>query len=242
MLTPIYDALFDKSPKENPVPASVFFNVGGYEIFGTSPAGYKVQAVSLDLIISESHALTSTVSSHPVEDGAAVSDHIKNELRMGSLTGLVSNHSLNRAPEYEIAEAGASTKRPNYGTSLKPWEENPAQAAWDQMKEQWKKRRLVTIVTALEVYKDVAITNVQTTRTSESGEALEFSISFQQVKKVKLQEVEISASVAPLSMKTDTDKQASVKKNKGQEVAKKVSTTDDGPYTSYINDNNLVSQ
>ena len=223
MLTPIYDALYANDPKSVPIPASVFY----------AKDGFSVGEFSVDLILSEHHALVSTVSLHPVEEGAAIADHIRQELRGGSLNALVSNHSLNLSGDYSVAEAGDSQKMPNYGTSTRTRTANPAKDMWENLKALWENREPVTIVTTLEVYENVVITHAATSRAEDSGEALEFEIQFTQIRTVKLQEVQITASVAPLTMKTDTDKKAAVKKNKGKEVAKPV-PAGTGAHSAYI--------
>ena len=161
---------------------------------------YAVGDIQLDLILSESHSLTSTVSEHPVEEGAAISDHIQQNLRVGKLTGLISNFS--------IREGGGD------GAT------NRAADAWTLFQNLWKRRELVTIVTTLEVYENVAVTNVSTERTSSSGDALQFDVSFQQVRQPKLQEVTLSATVQPPKMDTDKRRQASGKVRNGRVTGK----------------------
>lgn len=161
---------------------------------------YAVGDIKLDLILTESHALSSTVSEHPVEEGANISDHIQQNLRVGKLTGLVSNFS--------IGENGGDGKT------------NRAADAWTLFKNLWKRCELVTIVTTLEVYENVAVTNVSTERSSASGDALQFDVTFQEVRQPELQEVTLSATVQPPKMDTPQRRQASGKVRNGRVTGK----------------------
>lgn len=173
------------------VPASLF-----YQRFDKP---YAVGDITLDLILSESHALSSTVSEHPVEGGAIISDHIQQNLRIGKLVGLVSNFSL---------RGGGDGKK------------NRAADAWTLFKNLWARRELVTIVTVLELYENVAVTNISTERSSSTGDALQFDVTFQQVRQPKLQEVTLSATVQPPAMDTPERQQASLKVRNGRVTGK----------------------
>lgn len=57
-------------------------------------SGYTVDAIQFDLLLDEQHSMESEVTSHPVEDGSQINDHIQIRPRSGSLTGFVTNHPL----------------------------------------------------------------------------------------------------------------------------------------------------
>ena len=180
------------APAANTVPVSLF-----YRLFNKPNA---VGSVQLDLILSEQHALTSTVSEHPVEEGETVSDHIQQNLRTGSLKGLVSNFSV---------QAGGGDGQTNR-----------AMSAWQLFQNLWKARALVTIVTTLEVYDNVAVTSVTTGRDGTSGDALEFSVDFRQIKRADLKEATVTAVASPKAMDTPQRKKSAVKAKKGRETGK----------------------
>ena len=126
-----------------------------------------------DLILSESHSFQSSVSNRPVEDGSIITDHIQNGLENGSFTGLITNFSI-----------------------LTPgFISNRAQDAFDMMNRLWKEKTVFTFVSVLKVYKNIVITSLSVKRSGDTGEANAFDISFQKIKKVKLKEVEITASI-----------------------------------------------
>ena len=176
--------------------------------------GYSVGAVELDLILDESHSKNAQVTENPLQDGRAVSDGIYLELREGSLTGLVSNHSIKHSvpPDRQTAE-GLLDKAENYHL------ENRANQAWEDLKSLMDSKRLVTIVTSLEVYNNVAITSIETERDGDTGDALEIKVGFKQVQKVQLREDKVTAQVQPENMDSDINRLAAVGTNSGQQVA-----------------------
>lgn len=173
------------------VMASLFFTGAEYGIKPGKNSSGGVAAITFDLIMKESHALTATVSEHPVENGSNISDHIQNGIREGSFTGLVTNFSI-----YGLPQSGA---------------QNPAKEAFELLKRLWEDKKLVTLVLVLDTYEDVAITNISVSRDGNSGDAQEFDISFKSVKQVQLREVSIRATVTPPKMDTKKRRQAATK-------------------------------
>ena len=180
--------------------------------------GYSVGAVKIDLILDEHHEQNAQVTESPMQDGRAISDGIYQELRDGTLTALVTNHSIRLAEEAakELAEQGAYSL---LDLSRKKTLKNRAAQTWNDLLEVQRRGDLVTIVTALEVYDNVAITHLATNRDGTSGDALEIEVGFRQVEKVQLQEDRVSARVQPKDMESDINRASAVGVNGGQVVA-----------------------
>lgn len=172
------------------VPASMFFR----------QEGWSVGEIGLDLILDEEHSQDVAVTEHPIQKGSPVADHVVAELREGSLRALVTNWSINH-------------QTPDGGTP-----NNRAGEAWEALKALQLKGEPVTIVTALEVYRDVVITHLDTNRDGETGEALEIGIEFKQVKQVDLKETEVSVEVQPADMDSGINRMAALDVAKGQQV------------------------
>lgn len=184
--------------------------------------GYKVGSVELDLILDEDHSKSAQVTENPLQDGRAISDGIFLELQEGSLTGLVTNHSVKRAEErakqLELQDSETlMAEAENYQL------ENRAKQAWVDLKAVMDAKQPVTIVTSLEVYDNVAITNISTERNGDSGDALEIKVSFRQILTVSLMEHEVTAQVQPKDMDSDINRKSSLGVNVGQKVAKNIS-------------------
>ena len=179
--------------------------------------GYKVGSVELDLILDEDHSKSAQVTENPLQDGRAISDGIFLELQEGSLTGLVTNHSVKRAEErakqLELQDSETlMAEAKNYQL------ENRAKQAWVDLKAVMDAKQPVTIVTSLEVYDDVAITNISTERNGDSGDALEIKVSFRQILTVSLMENEVTAQVQPKDMDSDINRKSALGVNVGQKA------------------------
>lgn len=184
--------------------------------------GYKVGSVELDLILDEDHSKSAQVTENPLQDGRAISDGIFLELQEGALTGLVTNHSVKiaekRAKQLELQDSETlMAEAENYQL------ENRAKQAWVDLKAVMDAKQPVTIVTSLEVYDNVAITNISTERNGDSGDALEIKVSFRQILTVSLMEHEVTAQVQPKDMDSDINRKSALGVNVGQKVAKNVS-------------------
>ena len=185
--------------------------------------GYSVGGVSLDLVLDENHSKSAEVTENPLQDGRAISDGIYLKLREGSLTGLVSNHSLKHTEELEKENQNAEGL-----LNIAQWQplKNRAADAWNELKAVMDAKQTVTIVTALEVYENVAMTNIETTLDGESGDALAIRITFKQVKTVQLREDKVTAQVQPENMDSDINRQAAVGVDGGQKVGEQPTEAD----------------
>ena len=184
--------------------------------------GYKVGSVEIDLILDEEHSKSAQVTENPLQDGRAISDGIFLELQEGSLTGLVTNHSVKlaekRAKQLELQDSETlMAEAENYQL------ENRARQAWIDLKAVMDAKQPVTIVTSLEVYDNVAITNISTERNGDSGDALEIKVLFRQILTVSLMEHEVTAQVQPKDMDSDINRKSALGVNVGQKVAKNIS-------------------
>ena len=203
---------------EPTVPVSLFYRADGW----------SVGEISLDLILTETHSLNAVVTQRPVQDGSTISDHITILPRSGTMRVLVSNFSLStakgdaRADWDEIYDQGEAAQK-----SLP----NRAEEAWKKLKDLVKKRELVKVVTSLEVYEDVALTRVETTRDGDTGDALEIDIDYEQVTKVKLKETKVTVQVQPRDMKSTINQKSAVQVNSGQKVGTEATAVEEAQLT-----------
>jgi len=153
-----------------------------------------------DLQLTESHSFDSEVSNHPVENGSPISDHIQKKLSTGSASFYVSNYSL----------------------TIDELVTNRVQDVYDLFKQLWKSKELVTLVTDLDVYEDVAITKVGTSRAEKTGEAGTFEVSFTEFRIIRLKKVSIDANIIITELDTDASKQASPPVNLGSQSPEKI--------------------
>lgn len=169
------------------ITASLFFN---------SARKYKVGTLTFDIIVAESHNLSNTMTSYNIEDGSKISDHIENNKRTGSLSGLITSFSLNS----EVLVG------------------NRALEAFVTLEEIHNKKELVDVVTVLKVYRNMNINSISINRDSDTGEALTADISFEQANIVKLEQITVTATVKTSGVKTNNDRQSSRVTQKGRQT------------------------
>ena len=155
---------------------------------------YGVGNITFDLILTESHNFNNNVTTHPVEDGSFVDDHVQNQLENGSITGLFTNFSI-----YD------------FGTFS-----NKAQDAFDKLVELWEAKELVRIVSVLRVYESVAIVSMPIARDEDTGEGLVVQINFKQMRVVKLQEIQLETSIKVANLNSNANRQVAKSANSGR--------------------------
>lgn len=203
---------------EPTVPVSLFYRADGW----------SVGEISLDLILTETHSLNAVVTQHPVQDGSTISDHITILPRSGTMRVLVSNFSLSTA---EGDARAAWDEIYAQGEAAQKTLPNRAEEAWKKLKDLVKTRELVKVVTSLEVYEDVALTRVETTRDGDTGDALEIDIDYEQVTKVKLKETKVTVQVQPSDMKSTINQKSAVQVNSGQKVGTEATAAEEAQLT-----------
>lgn len=157
-----------------------------------------IGSITFDIILNERHNFANDVSTHTIEDGSEVTDHIRNQLESGSLTGLISNFSV----------------------KTRLLRTNRAQDAFDFLHKLWQAKILVTITTVLRVYTSMAITNISVPRSFATGAAGVFNISFRKVNIVELKTVILETGVKLKDMKTASNRQAAVTSDLGRTTQK----------------------
>lgn len=156
-------------------------------LFFNQIRNYGVGSLTFDLVLSESHNRNNAISEYNIENGSFISDHIQNQLETGSVSGVISNFSIN--------STGIVSNR--------------AQDAFDLLEELWKAKQLVTITTVHKVYENVAIESINVGRDDATGEAIYIDISFKKVNIVSLKEVTVVATLNIADTLNDINKQSS---------------------------------
>jgi len=122
------------------------------------PAG----AVELDASINETHNSTAEVTSHPVEDGADITDHVRVKPETLSITGVVTNHPL-----IFLASLRESPTR--------------AEEAYGKLRDILIARERISVITSLRQYENMVLTSMQTNRDVNTGNIINVTLNFQEV-------------------------------------------------------------
>lgn len=141
------------------IAASLFFR----------PEGYSIGEIKFDLILRETHEFRNTITSHKIQDGRDVSDHIRNELRNGSFTGQITNYSI-------------------YIDGV----ENRALDVLEQLKTLWQNTSdTYTLTLVVDVIENIVIQKISVNKDGQTGDKLDFDITFRQIEKVNIKTVNI---------------------------------------------------
>lgn len=139
----------------------------------------SIGVITLDASVREVHRASSRATDHPVEaegTGVAdvVSDHIKVDPRIISIDGVITNTPAEVAGLLQLDGAF-----------------DPAGDAFKQFLEDLQGKRLVAVVTSLETLQDVVLEEIVVQRDADKGNALFFSATGKQIRKVTTETVEV---------------------------------------------------
>lgn len=164
----------------------------------------SIGAILLDATISEEHEATNVVTNHPIEDGGFVTDHVYEEPDRVTIEGEITN-----TPVMLFGGLVGITDR--------------RIEAFEQLRDIRASRDIVTLVTGLKVYTNMVMTSLSTPRTQTTGGRLQFTASFQDVRKVASQVVGVVdvAKAAPeqqdqVQSETDIGRQEAAAGNTAQ--------------------------
>lgn len=164
--------------------------------------------MEFDVVTSEEHTWTSEVTSNPVEYGEPVCDHVQRKADTLTLSGVISNASLQRWRGYIWEKISELLNR-----------ESNVQIAFDQFRKIMDDKQPVTVYTRYRNYPDMVMTSLSIPRKNEDGDAIEFSASFTHIKRVTTLLVDSEeAGINPEQSDTpETGKKSSGKQNRGKE-------------------------
>lgn len=173
-------------------------------LFGSAKGG-KIGELQLDATIRESHSYVNQISEFPVESGSEINDHIRLEPDEITMEGLVTNTPINifQANNAEVITniAGGVTIK----NERKSNEDNAAQLAFEKLLEISGRKtsgenitpQIVTVVTGLRVYTDMAMLRFDSVRDRNTGVALGFTASLRKIVFVDSETVEIPNPAPP---------------------------------------------
>lgn len=137
-------------------------------------AGTGVIGLELDATILESPQYGATPTQSDVETGADITDHVELDPERLSIQGIVTNTPI------DLLSGGIAIS------------ENPAQDALFYLLELYRRREPFDFVGGLKVYSDMIITSFNPSRTPQTGNALEFTMTMQQIRIVDSEVVAVT--------------------------------------------------
>lgn len=129
-------------------------------------------AFLLDATVSESHDITADVTMHEVEEGSAITDHVRVRPLELQITGIVTNTPT--TPDANLAEMNFLTN------------ETRVQRTYGVMKRLLEARAPVTIVTGLRTYESMVLKSINVSRSSPGTQSISPQMSFVQIRRASL--------------------------------------------------------
>lgn len=124
--------------------------------------------IEMDATVEITHNFKSSITEHPVESGAKVTDHVRPENRSFSVKGYVSNHHV--APVIQGNVLGDSGRR--------------TKIAYDYLNDMWEKAIPFTMVSELDSFPNCVIEDLNIPVTAKNGEAIEINLKIKQLRLV----------------------------------------------------------
>lgn len=161
--------------------------------------GGKIDDLQLDATITEVHDYENEVTQFPVEDGSSINDHIRKMPAKLQMEGFITNSPINsiqtRIAETVKSVGGLFTSKNLNNDDVK----NNVDFAFQALLALTGRQidgfdttpKLLTVVTGLRVYKNMAINSLRVPRDISTGQALRFTCMLVEVKKVKTESVDI---------------------------------------------------
>lgn len=171
-------------------------------------------SIAFDATVRDSHIASATITEHPVEDGVAISDHIRPDLDRVTLQVVVSNTPISSPTDHADGVTGRQTSVELTGVDG----ETAARAlvlafdgtltrvrsVYEELLRLMSSGTLVNVITSLREYEGMAIANVSPVREAASGNALVAGVEFKQVRIV---ESEIVAAPEPREPRGSTERE-----------------------------------
>ncbi len=165
--------------------------MGGVKSLFIGDKKTKIGNLVLDACLTEVITLSSTITEHPIETKESISDHVfKNPLKI-KIEGYITDSPIKIMGFFETPlQNNSIDKLLNSAKSFLPFNAaaKPSIQAYQLLKKLHADRQLLSIVTKLDAFNNMAIENITFNSDVNTGERLEFTaelmqISFSTVKK-----------------------------------------------------------
>jgi len=187
------------------------------ELYPTTIYGFDNGSMTLDASVEESHEVTATITKHPIEYGANITDHMIVEPRSFTLKGRISDTPL-------VARSGDILT----GSLSRHIE------AWDALQTLMFNKASVTIETGLKLYENVVLESLRAIQDWKTSRVLDFEAVFREIFIVGLPVFTNTEEGSLPSPKAEVFDQATIVVNAGQ-----LATTD---YSTWATPEQFFSQ
>lgn len=138
----------------------------------------EIGSIELDATVRELHGASAQVTAHPVEAtgeiaAGEINDHIRVDPLVITIDGVITNHPTIFGGAIATLLAGGSF--------------TPDKDAHSKLLDYLQLGRIVTVVTTLKTYEDMALESLSVERDAGKGNSLHFNARLKQITKVELE-------------------------------------------------------
>ena len=167
--------------------------------------------IAIDCTVTETHTSTATVTEHPVESGSNITDHIRPEPVQLSVNGIITNTPIGAQQTQRVISAGGLSVTTTQ-LEAAPNTLGYAQTVWRKLDALRIAARPIKVITRDRTYESMAMMSLTVPKTAKTGDALEFTATFKEVRIVENRTTRRVVAKAPKShKKVDTGKQPTAK-------------------------------
>lgn len=138
--------------------------------------GYDIAGVKVDLVTEQSHESTVTATSHPIEYGANITDHIYANANVVTVSGIISDLEIGNFADVGLIGFAGKVKGLATGD-----ESTKSSQSWKRLKEIQRSGQLIKLVTELQDYENMAIISMSTKQDKDSNTEVRFTMNLREI-------------------------------------------------------------
>lgn len=138
--------------------------------------GYEIAGITIDTVTEEDHESTVTATSHPIEFGANVTDHIYANADAITVSGIISDLAVGDFFDVGLLGVASKIKGLAGGDLI-----TKSSQSWAKLKEVQRSGELISIVTNLMEYKNMAIISMSTKQNKDTADEVRFTMSLREI-------------------------------------------------------------
>lgn len=162
--------------------ASAFFGQASSLFKGESKT--KIGDLVIDVCTKETIKFSSTVTEHPLETKESVNDHIYKNPRKLRIEGFITDSPLRVLGFIETPlQKNSVSSLVNNVKSFLPFNQDakPSALAYQLLNQLWQDRALITVVTSLDSFTNMTITDLDSSKDPDTGGRFEFVVELMQL-------------------------------------------------------------
>jgi hypothetical protein len=142
----------------------------------------RIGFLELDCVMAETINMANGVTSAPIETGESVTDHMFNEPLQLTMDVIISDDDPTRfleqftSPILGLLENGVE----GFQQGLQP-QVSARLEAYETLRDLWRNKGVVDVVTGFETFSNMAITNIDIPRDNEDGRSIKFTVNMIQI-------------------------------------------------------------